>query len=187
LKSPRTAGAPGIAVLLRHHVLPGLRQWFGGALPEEPETPVGPSPSAAAFVAPPATSAKKIVNGAKSISVRSTKMNFILTGFTEETGFRVFAFQGVGANGTRLEYTVKAHLGLSRTYGIRLQELPLLCRGMLDRLPEGAEARTVTFTEEGMRLHADNRAAERDAARKRKAPPRPPTEQAATRWRAAQP
>ncbi|MGA3023984.1 MAG: hypothetical protein ABSF98_04365 [Bryobacteraceae bacterium] len=114
-------------------------------------------------------------------------MNFILTGFTEDTGFRVFAFQGIGANGTRLDYTVKADLGLSRTYGIRLQELPLLCRGMLDRLPDGAEARSVTFTEEGMRLHADNLAAQRDAARKRKAPPRPPTEQAATRWRAAQP
>jgi hypothetical protein len=114
-------------------------------------------------------------------------MNFILTGFTQDTGFRVFAFQGVGANGTRLEYTVKADLGLSRSYGIRLQELPLLCRGLLDRLAEGAEARTVTFTEEGMRLHADNRAAERDAARQRRPPRRPPTEHAATGWRATQP
>ena len=114
-------------------------------------------------------------------------MNFILTGFTEDTGFRVFAFQGIGANGTRLDYTVKANLGLSRVYGIRLQELPLLCRGVLDRLAEGAEARTVTFTEEGMRLHADTRAAERDAARNRKPPRRPPTEPATTGWRATQP
>lgn len=117
-------------------------------------------------------------------------MTFILTGFTEETGFRVFAFQGIGANGTRLDYTVKADLGLIRNYGIRLQDLPLLCRGMLDRLPEGAEARAVTFTEDGMRLHADARTAERDAAKQRKPPRRPPTEQqqpAATGWRVGQP
>ena len=115
-------------------------------------------------------------------------MNFILTGFTEETGFRVFAFQGVGLNGTRLEYTVKANLGLSRTYGIRLQELPLLCRGMLERLPDGAEGCAVTFTEEGMRLHADTRAAEREAARQRKPPRRPPTEHPQTTgWHAPQP
>jgi len=120
-------------------------------------------------------------------------MTFILNGFSEETGFRVFAFQGIGANGARLDYTVKADLGLIRTYGIRLQDLPLLCRGMLDRLPDGSEARTVTFTEEGMRLHADTRAAERDAAKQRKPPRRPSPEQSAstqpasTGWRGAQP
>jgi hypothetical protein len=127
------------------------------------------------------------MNDMNSVSVRSTKMNFILTGFTQDTGFRVFAFQGIGANGARLEYTVKADLGLTRTYGIRLQELPLLCRGVLERLAEGAEARTATFTEDGMRLHADNRAAERDAAKKKRPPPRPPTVPVATGWRAAHP
>jgi hypothetical protein len=167
-------------------LLPRFRQWLGRAEPEKPKAPVGVSDGTAAFAPPPATT-KKIMNGTRSISVRSTKMNFILTGFTEDTGFRVFAFQGIGANGTRLEYTAKANLGLSRTYGIRLQELPLLCRAMLERLPDGAEARAVTFNEEGMRLHADSRAAEREAARQRKPPRRPPAEQPATGWHAPQP
>lgn len=177
---------------IRDRLLSRLRQWFGRKLPpEEPKTAARASLPAPIFTVPLVKDTKTVDHGAgtiseKSISVRSTRMNFILTGFTEETGFRVFGFQGIGANGTRLEYTVKADLGLSRTYGIRLQELPLLCRGMLDRLPEGAEARTLTYTEDVMRLHADNRNAEREAARKRKAPPRPPTEHAAVGWRAAQ-
>jgi hypothetical protein len=217
LKSPRTDAVGRISSLFRDHLPRRLRQWFGHTLPKpespvrtslstaafaappvtvtkkrkgrEPRQLAGQELAGSAGVAVLRFSPvpQEIVNGTKSISVRSTKMNFILTGFTEDTGFRVFAFQGIGANGTRLDYTVKANLGLSRVYGIRLQELPLLCRGVLDRLPDGAEARTVTFTEEGMRLHADSRAAERDAAKKRRVPPRPPTEQPATGWRAAQP
>jgi hypothetical protein len=168
-------------------LLPQFRQWFGRAFPEKPESAVPLSSSTVAVADPPVAIAKKIVIGAKSIPARSIKMTFILTGFTEETGSRVFAFERVGANGTRLAYTVRANLGLTRTYGIALQELPLLCRGMLDRLPEGAETRTLTFTEEGMRVHADNRAAERNAARQRKAPRRPPAENAATGWRVTPP
>lgn len=113
-------------------------------------------------------------------------MNFTLTGFTQDEGSRVFAFQGIAADRTKLEYTVRADLDLIRRYGIRLQELPLLCRGLLDRLEDGGEARTVTFTEAGMRRHAEQCAAERNAL-KRKSPRRNPPEPAATPWRRPQP
>jgi hypothetical protein len=177
-----------LKTLVRDHLLPHLRHWLGRGLQDELKPADRAHQSSEEFAGRPLAATKKTADGAKTISVRSTKMNFILNGFTEETGFRVFAFQGIGANGTRLDYTVRADLGLIRTYGIRLQDLPLLCRGMLDRLPEGTEACAVTFTEEGMRLVADTRAAERDAARQRKPPRRPPTEQhAATGWRAGQP
>src|SRR5947208_14000655 len=95
--------------------------------------------------------------------VRSAKMQFILTGFTPDTGFRVFAFEGIAADRTRTEFTVKTDLSLIRRYGIRVQELPLLCRGLLARRDEGHQDGTLTFTEEEMRAHAERRAAQRDA------------------------
>jgi hypothetical protein len=70
-------------------------------------------------------------------------------------------------------FTVSADLALTRRYDIRLQELPLLCREVLDRREESDENRTFTYTEEDMRIYATDRAAARDAvAQKRKAPPR---------------
>lgn len=114
-------------------------------------------------------------------------MQFILTGFTHNTGFRVFAFQGIAGDRTRTPFTVRTDLALIRRYGIRIQELPLLCRRLLEQRDEGEQERTMTFTEEGMRLHADNCAAERDAAKKRKPARRPPpTSQTGSGWRVPQ-
>jgi len=111
-------------------------------------------------------------------------VKFILTGFTQDTGFRVFAFARTGDDAPRSEYTVRADLGLIRRYDIRMQELPLLCRGLLDRREPDDETRTITFTEEDMCLHAKDCAAVRQAAAQKKKPPRrPPTENAGSAWR----
>ena len=104
-------------------------------------------------------------------------MQFTLTGFTQEAGCRVFAYEGVGEDRIRIKFTVRADLALSRKYGIRLQELPLMCLGILERSSETDEAsvvaggaappiahRTLTFTEEAMILYADEIVAARDAA-----------------------
>lgn len=110
-------------------------------------------------------------------------MLFVLKGFTPETGFRVFAFDGIAEDRTRTEFIVRTDLALIRTYGIRMQELPLLCRGLLERRDETNPTHTLTFTEEEMRLYANGRAAEREAADKRKArraPVPPPSNSAAT-------
>ena len=95
-------------------------------------------------------------------------MQFVLKGFTPETGFRVFAFDGIAEDRTRTEFKVRTDLSLIRTYGIRVQELPLLCRGLLERRDEADLTHTLTFSEEEMRLYASSRAAEREAAEKRK-------------------
>ena len=63
-------------------------------------------------------------------------MQFVLAGFTPDTGFRIFKFEGIGDDRSRTEFTVRADLALSRKYGIQMQDLPLLCRGLLDRLDE---------------------------------------------------
>jgi len=116
-------------------------------------------------------------------------MQFILTGFTQDIGFRVFAFEGIAEDRSRTPFIVRTDLALIRRYGIRVQELPLLCRALLEHREEGEVERTITFTEEGMRLHADHAAAERDAAKRRKPARRPPANPASppgSGWRAPQ-
>jgi hypothetical protein len=88
---------------------------------------------------------------------------FILTGFTQNTGIRLFTFEGIGADQTRTGFTVRTDLALSRRYGIQMQELPLLCQRLLERQDEGTHTRAFTFTESEMVLHAHNCAAEREA------------------------
>jgi hypothetical protein len=125
-------------------------------------------------------------------------MQFILTGFTQDTGFRVFAFEGVAVGKIRTVFTVRADLALSRRYGIAMQDLPLLCRSLLDRQEENgepaesdkpaSESHALTFSEEEMRACADKRTADRaSAALKRKAPRRPVVENAGAAWRGPQP
>lgn len=82
-------------------------------------------------------------------------MQYLLTGFTQDAGVRVFAFEGVTADRVRTVYSVKADLALARKYGIRMQELPLLCRAVLERRGEDDEGRDFAFTEGDMTLHSD--------------------------------
>jgi hypothetical protein len=111
-------------------------------------------------------------------------MRFILAGFTQDVGYRVFAFARIGDDAARTEYTVRADLALIRRYDIRVQELPLLCRALLERLEPADETRDLTFTEEDMCVHAKDCAAVRQAAALKKKPPhRPPTENAGAAWR----
>ena len=118
---------------------------------------------------------------------KSVKMQFILTGFTQEMGFRVFAFERLGEDRVRTRCTVRADLVLVRRYGIRLQELPLMCRGLLERGEEGDETPTMTFSEEQMRTCANERASAKElAAHKKKAPRRPAVENPGAAWRGPQ-
>jgi hypothetical protein len=108
-------------------------------------------------------------------------MPIILTGFTQDMEFRVFAFECVGADRTRTAYTVKADLSLIRRYDIRMQELPLLCRSLLELREAADQTRTFIFTEDKMRACANERAAARAAAaQKRKAPREPSGESVGT-------
>lgn len=117
----------------------------------------------------------------------SVSMQFILTGFTQESGFRVYAFERVISGSVRTVYRVRADLDLVRRYGIRTQELPLLCRSLLDKTNEGGEQRTFTFTEEDMRVRAKESAAAGEAkAHRRKPPRRPSGENAGSAWRLPQ-
>lgn len=122
-------------------------------------------------------------------------MQFILTGFTQQLGFRVFGFEGKrdkGDDKAKTSYTVKADLNLIRLHGIRVQELPLLCRAMLERimLEPSSEAQLAwTFTEAEMSLHEKDSVAARVAATaKKRLTRRPPvTPNTGAGWRLQQP
>ena len=97
-------------------------------------------------------------------------MRFILKGFTQEMGFRVFEFVKVGEDQTRTEYTISADLALTRRYDIRIQDLPLLCRLSLERHEASDDTRSFIFTEGEMSCHATKcKAAAEAASLKRRA------------------
>jgi len=114
--------------------------------------------------------------------VENAKIQFLLKGFSEVMGFRTFQFESVAADRTRTAFTVRTDLALTRRYGIRLQELPLLCRAVLERNHE-AEERAFTYTEQDMCVYASCAAARDEAARKRKPARRPNTENTGAAWR----
>lgn len=100
--------------------------------------------------------------------MENPKIQFVFKGFSQSAGIRVFAFESIGADATRSTFTVKTDLALTRTFGIRLQELPLLCRAVLERNCTGVEKRNFVYTEEDMGRYADWAAALTEAAVKRK-------------------
>jgi hypothetical protein len=65
-------------------------------------------------------------------------------------------------------------LALIPNYGIRIQDLPLLCRELLQKRVESSEISALTFTEHEMRAHAEKFAAEREESAGRKNACRPP-------------
>ena len=100
------------------------------------------------------------------------KTQFVLKGFSQELGSRVFEFEGVEADRSRSVFTVTADLAASRRYGIQLQDLPLLCRAVLERDHADTEQRAFCYTEADMRVHANQATARAEAAKQRK-PARP--------------
>ena len=127
---------------------------------------------------------KPAVNDGKP-APKGIKVQYILTGFTHDVGFRVFAFECIGEDRIRTAYSVRADLALTRKYGIRVQELPLLCRSVLEQRDANDSERTFTYTEAAMCLRANVRAAEA-AEQKRRPPRRPPSENVGAAWRGPQ-
>ena len=102
-------------------------------------------------------------------------MQFIFTGFSQITGFRVFAYQSIGDDKTKTKLAVRADMGLGRKHGIQLQEWPLLCREMLEQRTEDIERGycELIFDEDRMRRHTEARVATRLAALAKRKAPRP--------------
>jgi hypothetical protein len=98
------------------------------------------------------------------------KAQYFLTGFTQAAGIRLYAFQG-RVDASRMDYTVAVDLALIPVYGIRIQDLPLLCRELLQQQEQPGELSAV-FTEQRMRSHAEKLAFAREEADRRKKQPK---------------
>ena len=107
------------------------------------------------------------------------KIHISLKGFSQAMEFRVFTFEVIAANQAITPFTVRVDLALARRYGIRLQELPLLCRAVLDGRGDG-EIRAFTFTEEDMCSYSAK--AREQAIKNVKPPRRPATGQVGGTW-----
>jgi len=102
---------------------------------------------------------------------KNGKTQFMLAGFTQSAGIRTYAFEGIGDSG-RSDYTVEVNLSLIPGYGIRIQDLPLLCRELLQQRLEPDEGAACIFTEQQMRSHAQKLTSAREEAALKRKPPR---------------
>ena len=111
------------------------------------------------------------------------KPPFLLTGFTQASGIRTYTFEcRIGA--TRSVYTVEVDLALIPVYGIRIQDLPLLCRELLQLRNPADEMNAMVLTEQRMRSHAEKlTTAREEAAQKKRQPKQAATPLAADGWR----
>jgi hypothetical protein len=96
---------------------------------------------------------------------------------------RQFAFEGLEEDRVRPQFTVRADLSLIRAYGIHIQDLPVLCRDLLERCDVGTGASALTFTEENMRLHQVDRLAAQSAHKRRTTSRRPLAANTGNGWR----
>jgi hypothetical protein len=113
-------------------------------------------------------------------------MEYVLTGFQQDNNIRRYAFQGIAGDRSRTDFTVNVDLSLIRRYEISVQELPLLCRHLLEE-QVAEQDRTVEFTEDAMRGHASIRAAAQLAADQKKVHRRPPSGRVGEAWRSPKP
>lgn len=117
-----------------------------------------------------------------STEQRRNEPKFLLTGFTQTAGIRVYAFEGT-FDARRIDYTVEVDLALIPGYGIRIQDLPLLCRDLLQQRAERDETSAFVFTEQNMRSHAEELVRARNDAEHRKKQPRPAASTNPGDWR----
>ena len=112
-------------------------------------------------------------------------MEFVMMGFGEERGVRRFTFEGIAGDRTRKQFTVTADLAMLRKYQIAVQELPLLCRRLLERESAVSTTSALEFTEQLMREHQDQYLAnKREAELKKRAHKRPaPSVATGQAWR----
>jgi len=112
-------------------------------------------------------------------------VEFVLAGFRQFDTVRRFYFDAIGEDRIRKRVVVGADLELIRRYRIPLQELPLLCRRLLDAR---AKAESIMFTENDMAQYAKDRTEATDALLERRRAHRPPvSSRVGQAWRGSPP
>lgn len=107
-------------------------------------------------------------------------MEVLLVRFHQANGTRRFMFDCIGADRSRTKVIVSADVALARKYDIRLQDLPLLCRRLLDTVAEGGLPGSIALTEDNM---IEIQKAARNAAEKKPHKPPRPSPMVGQAWR----
>jgi len=100
-------------------------------------------------------------------------MNFILLGFSQDKNVRNFRFEAIADDRSRRSIVVAADLPVARRYSIPTQELPLICRRLLETTPQGDASASMVLTEADMRRYAGERQAVIDMNALKRKPHRP--------------
>ena len=114
-------------------------------------------------------------------------MEYVLTGFEQNQNIRLYAFDGIDGVRTRTRFTVSVDISLIRKYAISLQELPLLCRHLLEGQAAASPDRKFTYSEADMVGFTNRRAAAQQAAEERKVHRKPPSSRVGEAWRHSPP
>ena len=107
-------------------------------------------------------------------------MEALLVGFRENANIRAFVFNCVQPNHSKTQVVVSADVSLARRYKIALQELPLICKRLLESTPGDNVEAAITLTEERMSRILSERL---DAAAKKPTKTSRPAPQAGRAWR----
>jgi hypothetical protein len=114
-------------------------------------------------------------------------MEFVLRDFHQQRNLRRYVFDGISADRKRQPFAVDVDLTLVHKYAIPLQELPLLCRRLLEGSIQAHSSVALVFAETEMLNYANRRAAVlREAEEKRKMHHRPPVPSSSMKgWRSS--
>jgi hypothetical protein len=88
---------------------------------------------------------------------RDNDMKFAFKGFAQDGAYRVFSFEALPRTPELGTFWVRADLSLARKHKISVQELPLLCRAVLENRATESGEHTVVYTDAEMIVHADAR------------------------------
>jgi len=82
--------------------------------------------------------------------IKAEAIQIQFSGFRDLAGIRQFSFDRIADDRSRTTLVVTADMSLARKYDIRLQELPLLCRRLLDDLGTDPSDHRISLTEQHM-------------------------------------
>jgi hypothetical protein len=108
-------------------------------------------------------------------------MDYVFTGFKQANAVRQFAFDCISDDRLHTPMTVRADLTLARKYNILPQELPLLCRRLLQNAGTVTVPGSMTLTEADM--SAFRRAADEVVAARKPNKRPPPSARVGLAWR----
>lgn len=95
-------------------------------------------------------------------------MQYLLMAFRQHDNVREYSFKGTGPDMTPVDFIVDVDLALVRRHRIPMQDMPLLCRRLLEEKSVSEPELRITFPEERMQDLARRAEAEKASQESRR-------------------